>query len=378
MTHRGLLTVALLAATCLAQERQVAPVQPDKLGRTVNVTRAGTLYLAGQPQPEDFREIAARGVKRVISLRSESETSWDEEKAAREAGVEFIRIPVGREVPDEAFQKVRDLLKKGQPPTLLHCASATRVGTVWLPYRVLDEGVDLEAAIKEAETVGLRSPGFLKQSLAYIRKNLEEKSVKPGINARYLAPDLKVDEWVARFEVESREVFVHRHAVVAACQVQAGVRVADVGSGTGLYTRLFADVVGDDGWVFAVDIVPAFLQHVLRTVESENVTTVLCTERSVRLPPESVDLAFICDTYHHFEYPRSTMTSLHKAIKSGGTLVVVDFERIPGVSREWTLGHVRAGKEIVRKEIEDVGFEFMEEVEVDGLQENYMLRFRRK
>lgn len=31
---------------------------------------------------------------------------------------------------------------------------------------------------------------------------------------------------------------------------------------------------------------------------------------------------------------------------------VVDFERIDGVSSDWTMGHVRAGKEVFRKEIE--------------------------
>ena len=59
-------------------------------------------------------------------------------------------------------------------------------------------------------------------------------------------------------------------------------------------------------------------------------TVVLGGERSVELPEASVDLAFVCDTYHHFEYPRSTLASLHTAIRPGGALVVVDFEREPG------------------------------------------------
>ena len=59
----------------------------------------------------------------------------------------------------------------------------------------------------------------------------------------------------------------------------------------------------------------------------------------------------------------------------GGRLVVVDFERIPGVSREWILGHVRAGKETFAKEIESVGFTKRTEIEVPGLKENYFLVF---
>jgi hypothetical protein len=92
---------------------------------------------------------------------------------------------------------------------------------------------------------------------------------------------------------------------------------------------------------------------------------------------ESIDFAFICDTYHHFEYPMGTMHSLVKALKKGGTLVVIDFERIEGQSSKWLLGHVRAGKEVFRKEIEDAGLTFVEEIKVDGFKENYFLRFRK-
>jgi hypothetical protein len=57
--------------------------------------------------------------------------------------------------------------------------------------------------------------------------------------------------------------------------------------------------------------------------------------------------------------------------------VILDFERIPGESRDWVLEHVRAGKESFRQEIESAGFRFEREVAVEGLKENYVLRFRR-
>lgn len=106
-------------------------------------------------------------------------------------------------------------------------------------------------------------------------------------------------------------------------------------------------------------------------------TPILCGQDDVRLPPASIDAAFICDTYHHFEFPATSLASIYRALKPGGQVVVVDFERVPGVSSDWTLDHVRAGKEVFRAEIEAAGFEFAEEVEVEGLAENYFLRFRK-
>ena len=208
-----------------------------------------------------------------------------------------------------------------------------------------------------------------------------EESVRPGINDRFLDPELNIDEWIGRFEVESREVFAARREVLKACGIKPGQRVADVGAGTGLYTRLFADAVGNDGWVYAVDISPRFLEHINGKMREENVTnytSVLCSDRSVQLPPNSVDVVFICDTYHHFEYPQSTLKSIHQALKPDGTLIVIDFERIPGKSREFILKHVRAGKEVFRGEIVDAGFQLIDDVTIPGLKENYLLRFQRE
>ncbi len=71
------------------------------------------------------------------------------------------------------------------------------------------------------------------------------------------------------------------------------------------------------------------------------------------------------------------MTSLVRSMKPDATLVVVDFERIEGTTSDWIMSHVRAGKEVFRKEIEDAGLTFVEEVKIDGMKENYVLKFRK-
>lgn len=203
----------------------------------------------------------------------------------------------------------------------------------------------------------------------------QEKSVRPGINDSFQNPD--VTEFVGRFEIESREVFAKRAEIVAACEVQPGQTVADIGAGTGLFTRLFADRVGPNGVVIAVDIAQKFLDHIVQSSRDAgltNVATRLCTVDSVELEPESIDVAFICDTYHHFEFPLKTMASLHKALKPGGRVFVIDFRRVPGQSSEWVLGHVRAGQEVFESEIVQSGFQKRHEPE-GLLQENYLVEF---
>ena len=95
--------------------------------------------------------------------------------------------------------------------------------------------------------------------------------------------------------------------------------------------------------------------------------------RDVSLPPRSIDVAFICDTYHHFEYPGAMMQSIRAALKPGGSVVVIDFRKIPGFSTPWVMGHVRANEPTVVREIESVGFRLVEDR--DFLRRNYFLRF---
>lgn len=221
------------------------------------------------------------------------------------------------------------------------------------------------------------TPLFLALSLATALA--QEQSVKPGINDKFLDPQMKAEEWVGKFETESREIFHQHRKIVAAVGLKPGQTVADIGAGTGLFTLPFAQAVADTGKVYAVEIVPKFLELIQqRAVQTgaKNIQTVLGTGRSVALPEVSIDVAFICDVYHHFEFPQASLASLHHALKPGGEIVLIDFKRIPGVSSDFVMGHVRAGQEVFESEIIAAGFEKIGEV-TGLLKENYFVRFRR-
>ena len=149
------------------------------------------------------------------------------------------------------------------------------------------------------------------------------------------------------------EIFEKREAISKASGVKPGMVVADIGAGTGLFTRMFSREVGPKGQVLAVDIAKEFLEHIEKTSKDlgmVNIKTILGADASPRLPEGSADLVFICDTYHHFEYPIRMMTEVHKSLKPGGKVVVVDFHRQEGKSSDWTLKHVRAGQKVFEKE----------------------------
>jgi len=207
-----------------------------------------------------------------------------------------------------------------------------------------------------------------------------ETSVRPGANERFLDPDLPVQSFVDTFEGESREIARERDRIADVLGLQPGMAVADIGAGTGLFLEPLATAVGPQGRVYAVELSTAFVRHLKQRAAEHGwtqVQTVLCTEDSTTLPVGAVDVALVCDTYHHFEYPRATLASLHEALVPGGRLVIVDFEREPGRSRDWVLEHVRLGRDAVRAEVEAAGFRFEALVPIEGLVENYVLVFVR-
>ncbi len=195
------------------------------------------------------------------------------------------------------------------------------------------------------------------------------------INEKYEAADAA--GWERRFERNGREVHDRQAAVLKALKIEPGSSIADVGIGSGLYTLAFAKAVGTGG-VFAVDVQDYFLEHVREKANKakvDNITFVKAEQRSANLGESSVDIIFMCDVFHHVEYPRTYLASLYAALKPGGRLAVIDFIAEPGKSEAWVLRHVRASPAEFRAEFEAAGFEFERAPGV--LEENFFHVYRK-
>ena len=123
--------------------------------------------------------------------------------------------------------------------------------------------------------------------------------------------------------------------VIETLVIPPGSRVADIGAGSGLFSRPIAQHLGRAGVLYAVDIDPGLLQIIDRRSKEENLTnirTILAATDDPKLP-EQVDLAFICDALHHIGNQAAYFKTLAKYIKPGGRIAVIDF------SETWPVGH---------------------------------------
>jgi uncharacterized protein (TIGR01244 family) len=168
----ALLPVALAAALAIAAAAQ-EPVKREFPG-VANYTRVNaTIACGGATAPAAYPALEKDGFKAVVNLRLDSEPGADIAGAKREAeaaGLRYIHIPFDPKAPsptlvDRFLAALRD---PANSPTYIHCASANRVGALWLVKRVIADGWDVDKATAEAETIGLKSAELKKFALDYI------------------------------------------------------------------------------------------------------------------------------------------------------------------------------------------------------------------
>lgn len=158
-----------------------------------------------------------------------------------------------------------------------------------------------------------------------------------------------VDAWTDVFDDPNRLVWQKPDQIPGALGLKPGMAVADIGAGTGYFLKFFSDAVGTSGKVYAVDIEPkltAYMQERARRENTANVTVVLGVPDDPKLPAAALDVIFICNTWHHINNRIDYLGLLAKALKPGGVVALVDFQK-----RETPVGppleHKMAREEVV-------------------------------
>lgn len=136
--------------------------------------------------------------------------------------------------------------------------------------------------------------------------------------------------------------------------------VADIGAGTGYMSFRMTPLL-TAGKVLAVDIQPEMveiLNYFKEERQVDNLEPILGTETNPNLPDNSVDLVLMVDAYHEFAFPREMMTSVVKALKPGGRVVLAEYRAENPLVMIKPL-HKMTQKQ-VRKEMQSVGLVWKE------------------
>lgn len=174
------------------------------------------------------------------------------------------------------------------------------------------------------------------------------------------APHQRFDDvsyWVKVFEDPARDAWQKPDEVIKALDLKKGDVIADLGAGTGYFTRRLAVAVGPEGHAVGLEVEPGMVEHMKKDAEKlelPNYLSKLIPYDDARLEPRSVDMVFICDTYHHIENRVEYLKKLAKGLKSDGRVVVVDFHK-----KQLPVGPPpdhKLSEEAVLQEFQDAGY----------------------
>jgi len=138
-----------------------------------------------------------------------------------------------------------------------------------------------------------------------------------------------LQKYIAELERPDRDKDQKPDEVVKALAITDYMAIADIGAGSGYFTRKFVWAVQDKGMVYAVDTEPVLLKYNEEMADHlhtpYNAKFVVAKEDDPLLPPKSVDLAFLCNTYHHLGKRADYFTRVKAALAKNGRVAIIDF-----------------------------------------------------
>jgi ubiquinone/menaquinone biosynthesis C-methylase UbiE len=128
------------------------------------------------------------------------------------------------------------------------------------------------------------------------------------------------------FMFKVRDFFRPRENIVGEVGLREGFHVLDYGCGPGGYVKPVADLVGEAGRIYALDISPLAIQMVKKTAAKNQLTNVetILSDSNTGLLDDSIDAVLLYDVFHDLTDQNEVLEELHGVLKPDGVLSFSD------------------------------------------------------
>jgi 2-polyprenyl-3-methyl-5-hydroxy-6-metoxy-1,4-benzoquinol methylase len=184
------------------------------------------------------------------------------------------------------------------------------------------------------------------------------------MNAPAQLASRKAEDWISTLERPDRIAGQKIDEVISRLNLKPGMVVADIGAGSGLFSRPLAKAVGPNGKVYAVDIQQDLLDYINKRGKEENIPniqTVLGEYNDPRLPARNIDLAFINDVLHHIENRAAYLKALGSYVKPGGRVAIIEMNKNDPNTPHKNQPQLLVGREQIAQWMSDAGFRLVQE-----------------
>ena len=165
--------------------------------------------------------------------------------------------------------------------------------------------------------------------------------------------------------------------IVEAIALKPGQSIADIGSGGGYFSLRFAEMVGKEGRIYAIDTKPEFLEYVKNSAKEkglDNVIPTLVSGDKLDLPENSLDFIFMRNVTHHIPNRVEYFKNLKVFLKPDGRIIIIEYKKGKPFTFRGIFGH-NVPREIVIREMEEAGYQL--EREFDFYQSSTLLSIQR-
>lgn len=179
------------------------------------------------------------------------------------------------------------------------------------------------------------------------------------------------ERWAKDFDNPERDAWQKPDEVVALLKLAAGMKIADIGAGTGYFEARLSRAVGPTGAVLAIDVEDGMVKYLTERAKREGLANVTASKGAYddpKIAPSSVDRILIVDVWHHIDGREAYAAKLRDALVPGGFVAIVDFtlEATHGPPKEH-----RVPADQVKKELESAGLAC--EIASETLPEQYVV-----
>ncbi|MBO4907538.1 MAG: class I SAM-dependent methyltransferase [Bacteroidaceae bacterium] len=162
--------------------------------------------------------------------------------------------------------------------------------------------------------------------------------------------------------------------------IKAGMKVADIGSGSGFFTTKFAEMTGDEGIVYALELKEEHINRLQSFITENSISNIriIRGKEDILKLPEQVDIMFMCSLYHILygvipDNDRHTyLTSLVEQLKPGGELIIVDNSPVCDDTLPYHGPYI--DRRLIERQLSFYGFQLVDYIQV--IPQRYLLRFK--
>jgi ubiquinone/menaquinone biosynthesis C-methylase UbiE len=174
----------------------------------------------------------------------------------------------------------------------------------------------------------------------------------------------KAQDWVSVLESPNRIAGQKVDEVLSRLELRPGMVVADIGAGSGLFSRPMAKAVAGGGLVYAVDIQQDLLNYIDQRDQQEhisNIKTILGEFDDPKLPTRNVDLALINDVLHHIEHRAAYLKALGTYVKQSGRVAIIEMNKDDPNTPHRNQPELLVSREQINSWMSDAGFRLAQE-----------------